>query len=81
MTAVIGNGMSCEDQAHEHGNPSRSAAYEHMGMVAHQYPGINGCLGVVGHPSCSRSPILSVQIVIDNVTTLYSAYDDVLQSE
>ncbi len=79
MAAVIGNGMSGEDPAHEQGNPTRSAAHAHMGMVAHQSPGINGCLGFVGHPSYSRYPILSVQIVIDNVAPLYAANDDVVQ--
>jgi hypothetical protein len=59
--------MSGEDPAHERGNPTRSASHEHMGMVAHQCPGINGCLGFVGHTSNSHNPLLAAQIVIDNI--------------
>jgi hypothetical protein len=50
-----------------------------MGMIAHQSPGINHCLGFVGHTPYSRNPIPTVQIVIDNIAPLYTAHNDMVQ--
>jgi len=78
MTAVICDGISGEKAAHEMGKPILGTPQKDMGMVIQKSPCINDRFGIDCQVSHSFNKCLSVFIVIDNMSTLYSSHDDMM---
>ena len=79
MPAVVGNGVAGEYPAHKRGDTRRTAAHEQVGMIAHQRPGVNCCIRLLGNPPQTSSEILTIQVVVDDLSPLDAADDDVMQ--
>jgi hypothetical protein len=80
MPAVVKDGMACKDAPHKVGDTTGSATQEQMRMIAHQCPGKNRRVGFGGNQTQTRSEILTVQIIINDVAPFDTAHNDVMQS-